>query len=288
VVEFRFLEIDVEVTCGTGCEQIRDLLAFCYSEFDTRSSASFPLSVSDARLRYRVGRNAEASKRARQEQPSYFLELPTGEICFAEDEGELLFLFEKDVTTRSQRIRSDLLFLHASALGWRGRGALLVGDPGSGKSTLTFALLEGGGFDYLSDELAPVELETLCVHPYPRALWLKNPPPLPWQLPSAVRQSSRGIHGPSTALGAKLAEKPLPLGALFLLEPGVATRREPSLERISAGEATARLFANLLNPRGHPADALDAALAVVTAAPCFSLRPAGLEATRALVLAALD
>ena len=226
----------------------------------------------------------------REGQPhaAYALELPTGGICYAEDEGALLFLFEKDLTTRSQRIRSDLLFLHAAAVGWKGRAALLVGDPGAGKSTLTFALLEHGGLDYLSDELAPVELETLSVHPYPRALWLKRPPPPPWKLPSASRWSSRGIHVPCAALGAEPAAKPLPLGALFLLEPGVATRREPTLQRISSGEATARLFANILNPRGHPSDALDAALDVVRAVPCFALQPADLEATRSLVLAALD
>jgi hypothetical protein len=289
MVEFRFAEVDVEVVYDKESEQVGDLLAFCYAELKKPPQGRFrPSGSVGARLRYRIGSGAGGSDRTGRPAGPYLLEVPTGETYPADDEGALLFLFEKDLTTRSQRIRSDLLFLHAAALGREGQAVLLVGDPGSGKSTLTFALLEGGGFAYLSDELAPVELDTLSVSPYPRALWLKQPPPTPWKLPPANRRSSRGIHVPCAALGAEPAPQALPLGALFLMEPGVAVRQDPSLWRISAAEATARLFANFLNPRGHPSAGLDGALAVASAVPCFALRPAGLEATRSLLLAALD
>jgi hypothetical protein len=89
---------------------------------------------------------------------------------------------------------------------------------------------------------------------------------------------------PCAALGAQPAREPLAIGALFLLEPGVASRRKPAVGRISAAEATARLFANVLNLGGHPSDGLDATLAVVRAVPCYALAPADLDATRSLVL----
>jgi hypothetical protein len=288
IVEFSFLDIDVEIVCQTKCEQVSDLLAFCFSGLAKPSQRCRALSGSVETLRYRVARDPAESELKGPPPASYLLEAPTGETYPADDEGALLFLFEKDLTTRSQRIRSDLLFLHAAALGREGQAVLLVGDPGSGKSTLTFALLECGGIAYLSDELAPVELDTLSVSPYPRALWLKQPPSTPWKLPPANRRSSRGIHVPCAALGAEPAPQALPLGALFLMEPGVAARQDPSLWRISAAEATTRLFGNFLNPLGHPSAGLDAALAVASAVPCFALRPAGLEATRSLLLAALD
>jgi hypothetical protein len=218
--------------------------------------------------------------------PAYALAFRGGEKIFAEDAGALLFRFEKDLTTRIQLARSDLLFLHAAALGHRGRAILLVGDPGAGKSTLAFALLKRG-LRYLSDELAPVALDTLAIHPYPRALWLKSAPPRPHALPSAAFESSRGIHVPCGSLGAKPADGPLPLAALFRLEPGVASRTVPALRRISAAEGTARLFANVLNPRGHASDGLDAVGAVASGAPCYRLEPAGLDATVSLVLGAL-
>jgi len=237
-------------------------------------------ALHDEDLEYRI---LCGDARSGSEQSGYWLESPSGEKLFAEDEGALLFQLEKEVTTRIQRLRSDLLFLHAAALGWKGQVILLVGDPGAGKSTLTFGLLQQG-LEYFSDELAPIAPDTLSVHPYPRAIWLKRPPPAPHVLPAESFESSRGIHVPCTALGAKAAREPLPVGALFLLEPGVASRRDPALRRISSAEATARLYANILNPRGHPSDGLDAALAVVSAIPCYALAPANLDATRSLVL----
>ena len=84
-------------------------------------------------------------------------------------------------------------------------------------------------------------LETLRVEPYPRALWLKRPPPAPFELPATSVESSQGIHVPCDALGTKPARVPLELGALFLLEPWLASRQAPSLRQISPGEAATRL-----------------------------------------------
>ena len=61
--------------------------------------------------------------------------------------------------------RRDLLWLHAAALDC-GEGVLLIsGMAGEGKSTIAIQLVESG-WRLLSDDISPVQLETLEVLPY--------------------------------------------------------------------------------------------------------------------------
>ena len=62
--------------------------------------------------------------------------------------------------------------LHAGTLALDGKGVLLAGQSGCGKSTLT-AALAARGWQYLSDEFALIDPDTLRLHPFPRALCIK-------------------------------------------------------------------------------------------------------------------
>lgn len=201
----------------------------------------------------------------------------------AADEGELLFEFESDLTVGLQKLRPDLLFLHAGAVATPEGAALLVGASGAGKSTLTWSLV-CCGFLYLSDELAPVALAGMSVHPFPRAPSLKDLPPPPFEVPAGTLRTSLGFRVPVD----RYAPAPRRISGIFFLEPGAAPRGQPTARRTSAAEAAARLLANALNPRSHPADALDAVLGIAEAAPAFELRRGALEATCALVRATLE
>ena len=103
----------------------------------------------------------------------------------AHDDGDFLFLFEKDLTIELQKVRPALYFVHAAVLEYQGKGLMLIAASGGGKSTTTWALCHHG-FRYLSDELGPVDVRTLKVVPYPHALNLKEAPPSP-TTPSADR-----------------------------------------------------------------------------------------------------
>lgn len=70
------------------------------------------------------------------------------------------------------RTRPDVLPLHAAAIGWGPGAVLLVGDKGSGKSTLS-ALL-GVTHDYLGDEAALIDHDTLALVPLPKAATIKR------------------------------------------------------------------------------------------------------------------
>jgi hypothetical protein len=162
---------------------------------------------------------------------------------------------------------------------------MLVGESGSGKSTTTWALLHHGCV-YLSDELAPVDLQTSEVYPYPHALCLKDVPPGPYPLPKNTLYTSRTLHIPTAALPGQVGEGPVPLAAIFFLQyrPEAAA---PVVEPLSKAEAAARLLANALNPLAHAGDGLDGAIKVSTSVASVKLFSADLMATCALVRATL-
>jgi HprK-related kinase A len=65
------------------------------------------------------------------------------------------------------------LLLHAAAVERDGRALLMTGESGSGKSTLA-ALLGDRGWRFMGDEFALVDLIDGRLHPFPRAVSLKN------------------------------------------------------------------------------------------------------------------
>jgi hypothetical protein len=159
-----------------------------------------------------------------------------------------------------------------------------VADSGGGKSTTTWGLLHHG-FRFVSDEFAPVDLGDGRVEPFPRALCLKRPPPAGYPLPAGCVRTSRTWHVPVDLLPDPPATERLPVGAVFFVRYEPA-RAKPVLRPLRPAEAGARLYTQALNPLWHPADGLDAALAVVTSAPCFALEAAGLADTCEMVLSA--
>lgn len=79
--------------------------------------------------------------------------------------------------------------LHAAAVARGSSLVLLAGESGAGKTTLTLALLRAG-WTYLSDDLAPISIETGLVHPFPKPLGVKDP--AMWEaLPETFRDAAR-------------------------------------------------------------------------------------------------
>ena len=65
------------------------------------------------------------------------------------------------------------LLLHAASVEKDGRALLMTGESGAGKSTLA-ALLGEGGWRLMGDEFALLDLGSGLLHPFPRAVSLKN------------------------------------------------------------------------------------------------------------------
>jgi hypothetical protein len=183
----------------------------------------------------------------------------------ADDLGDLIYHLDKRFTLALQRARKDLCFLHAGAvIAPDGRAIVLTAASGSGKSTLTWALLHHG-FDYLSDELAPIDPGTLVVHGYPHALCLKRQPPAPYPLPPATLVTSRSMHVPIAGSSHEGQ-----LAAIFFVDHHHPVEH-PVLTEITPARAAMYLYANTLNPLAHPNEGLDTIAAIAQSVPSYQL-----------------
>ena len=142
-----------------------------------------------------------------------------------------LFLFQ-----RLMRLRADAVFFHASTVAIGGRGVMIVGAKGAGKSTLALALA-ARGVPLLGDENAcyvPARHELV---PFLRPLGVK-PGPRAAGVSEALARLGRDpdregpARIPADALFPANAPVPVPLRAVVFLEP---FGPEPRLARVEPG-----------------------------------------------------
>jgi hypothetical protein len=261
-LSFDFFGVEVEIaTTDPGC---RELLSGDFGFFETRRR--------NPALSYVVCKTGEGA---------FEIVRNTQSFLSASDDGDFLFQMEKEITIEIQKRRRDLYFLHAAVLDYNDLGLLLVANSGGGKSTTTWALSHHG-FQYLSDELAPLDLKTLEVFPYSHALSLKRDPPSPYGLPNETIRTSRTVHVPVSVLPGGSKGVPTCLGAIFFVSyrPDL---KSPHTTPISRTEAAARLFANALNPLAHPGEGLDGVLEIAARCSSFELVTNNLALSCALV-----
>ena len=162
---------------------------------------------------------------------------------------ELLYEFEKDMTQRVQLLRPDLFFVHGAALSAGDRCVVISGASGSGKSSLAW-FMSYNGFEYLSDELAPVDPDSHRIQPYPHALCLKNPPLSEPELPESALHTEATIHVPAYELSARAPDRPGALALLVYID-GTGDGAAMQLHELEHAESAARLYANGLNQLAH-------------------------------------
>lgn len=189
------------------------------------------------------------------------------------DTGELVYQFEADLVVQLQLLRSDLFFLHSAVIVLDGNACLLVGHSGAGKSTTCWGL-QHHGFEYLSDELAPIDVQRMTVHPYPHALCMKTAPPTGYPVPPNAWLTPRGVHIPLPTS----SRDPLPLCAVFVVEYAPQHTR-PEIVSMRGAESAVRLYPNALNPLAHSNDGMDAVARIATSVPVSRIACADLGET---------
>jgi hypothetical protein len=198
---------------------------------------------------------------------------PDNSRLFLETADALVFHIDKELILGLQHRRPDLFFLHAAVIEVNGRTAVFPAASGAGKSTFALAML-GRGAAYLSDELAPINVPRLSVHPFPHALCLKSIPPPPCQLPAGTVRAGKRLYVP-TGRAASEGDTEKRLSAFFFLTRGDTgpTRGETGICRqLSTAAATAHLIANALNLRAHDGNGLEPALLLAQTVPAYQLR----------------
>lgn len=265
-LRFRILDQGVGIRCADA--GLRSLLLANFAAFEDPGV--------DVTIDYSVDRRPAGGFCISRNNEPVVEESDAGAIEYL-----VVYSLEKLLTLDLQHLRTDLYFVHSSALERRGRVIMIAADSGTGKSTTSWALLQHG-FRYLSDELSPIDPARLDVHPYPHALCLKAVPPGPYPLPDNTRRTERTLHIPVAGLLAAPIMHPTPLGALLFLrrDSRVTT---PACARISPAEAGARLYANTLNALAHPGNGLDTAIRIATAVPAFTVSAGELRATCELI-----
>jgi PqqD family protein of HPr-rel-A system len=165
------------------------------------------------------------------------------------------------------------LLVHAGAVERDGRVAIVAGNSGRGKSTLTAALV-GHGLSYLSDELAIVDLATRQVSPYPKALELDDAAAELLGLPPRTDGAAGERHVAPAGLG------PISLGGvlslLVLLDGPGAGGQEPVA--LAPADAMLRLLSDVLPRSWQVPGALDALAEVCEQVPAVLLPRLGLDA----------
>jgi len=134
------------------------------------------------------------------------------------------------------------LLLHAGAVARQDGGCLVMcGPSGSGKSTLTARLL-AEGFTYVTDETVCIDPEWLTITPYRKPLSLKPgshalyPELAPAdELPGLLAEGDTWLVAPSRLGPTTLPTEPL--RPQLLVFPTFSTEAEPSVRRLSLGEA---------------------------------------------------
>jgi len=153
---------------------------------------------------------------------------------------------------RLMRLRDDAIFFHAASVALDGRGALLIGPKGAGKSTLALALA-ARGHGLLGDETAcyvPARDELLAfrrpvgIKPGPRARAVQD------ALTRAGRDPDRDgmMRVPLEDLLPAPPPGPVPLRAVVFLRSRAASpqleRVEPGREELAALQPVGSSFAN--------------------------------------------
>jgi hypothetical protein len=150
-----------------------------------------------------------------------------------------LDMLDADVQTYVAEMAPDHVFLHAGALGWKGRAIVVPGRSRSGKTTLVAELLRAGA-TYYSDEFAVLDAGGR-VHPYPGPLSMR-------------REGGASLRVKPRDLGSVAGSEPLPIGLIVLSEYRAGGVWRP--DTLSAGRAVLEMIAHTVSIRRQPAAAM--------------------------------
>jgi HprK-related kinase A len=138
------------------------------------------------------------------------------------------------------------LLLHAASVEREGRALLMTGHSGAGKSTLS-AMLGERGWRFMGDEFALLDLADGRLHPFPRAVSLKNesvrlfPGVKPERLGPELAGTPKGTIRHLRPNAEAIARMEEPAEPALILFPGYGRELEAAVRPVGAAEVFVRL-----------------------------------------------
>jgi hypothetical protein len=167
------------------------------------------------------------------------------------------------VTYLLMHARPDLLWLHAAGVVRDGNAVLISGPSGSGKSALATRLI-GHGFDYLGDDVLPLDPQTGRVHPFPVTPAVRSGPSH-----CMLAVEARRLPRPDVVVRrTRVATGPMPVAAIVFprFAPGPSRAQPEPPARVAL-----ELLRQCLDFERHRAAAVLAISALAGAAPAWSV-----------------
>jgi len=193
--------------------------------------------------------------------------VPVGSAANLED---LLETFEDHAKIRTACDASGVLFVHAGVVGWHGRGIVMPGRSGAGKTTLVRGLIEAGA-DYYSDEFAVLD-QAGNVHPFP--------------LPLSFREGgARPTRRAAEEIGGRVGTRPLSVGLVVVTEYRRGARWQP--RPLSKAEALLALMQHTVAARQRQQYTLAVLGRTVLRSPAIRTPRGDVQATAERLLDAL-
>jgi hypothetical protein len=210
-------------------------------------------------------------------------------VCLYGDQKTSLVEFLSTLWRAMTAGIEDREIFHAAAVGHGESSILMLGDPDSGKTTLTLGLLkEGrGGFSLLAEEVSVVDTTRGQIEPFPRAFTVTEQT---LKLFSELRFVSKRIYGKRTVkwivsinevLDAFSVEigRPLPISHILLLKAGEDFKGPAKLEHLSPARVVLELCKRSLSAHSNVVKSIDIARFLVSRAKCFQLNVGELDST---------
>jgi hypothetical protein len=167
----------------------------------------------------------------------------------------------------------DVVFVHAGAVAYKGRGIVIPGKSFSGKTTLVTALVKAGA-EYYSDEYAVIRPDGALL-PYPKDLSLR--------LTDGERSQTERSIG---ELGGVAGIEPVKIGLLVLTEYRASAVWEPA--ELSVAQGVVGMLGHTEPVQERPEMALAAITQGLSGARVLQGRRGDADTTAAALLAILD